>query len=331
MSGTNIPVDSTHLSDQASAEMIEEYGGAVDSQFHRKSIMRNFLKLKMLTGTDTAIKRRTGRTSLTTVTPGVRPAATKTPFGRTAVSVDTVILARDNRSLLNEFQTDFNARKDLGEDHGKELAKLFDESLLIAAVKAASKTLTTAEQLNGAFGSGGSSSSVRPMDSANDQFVSAELYEEISQGIVTMDTRDIDPEECVVFVNPTQHEVLLGNDKLIDKDFSTDNGDFANGTLKTILGVPIISTNRLPQSGAAVTGHALSTSANSNFFDTTLIEERTVALIMHPKSVFAAETIPLTSKVYYDDVELQWFIDSYQAYGAAVDRPDCSIVIHSVV
>ena len=52
MSGVNIPVDSTHLSDQAIADMIEQYGGAVDSQFAKKSMMRNFVNVRSVKGTD---------------------------------------------------------------------------------------------------------------------------------------------------------------------------------------------------------------------------------------------------------------------------------------
>ena len=41
-----------------------------------------------------------------------------------------------------------------------------------------------------------------------------------------------------------------------------------------------------------------------------------------PKALLAGETIPLTSKVYYSDIELQWFIDSYLAYGVTPNRAE---------
>jgi hypothetical protein len=41
-----------------------------------------------------------------------------------------------------------------------------------------------------------------------------------------------------------------------------------------------------------------------------------------PKALLAGETIPLTSKVYWSDVELQWFIDSYLAYGVTPNRAE---------
>ncbi len=323
MSGVNIPTDSTHLSDQAVADMIEQYGGVVDSQYTKKSMMRNFINVKSVRGTDTIMDRRVGRTTLTTLTAGVRPPAAKTNFGSTSLTIDTVVMARDNRSLLNEFQIDFNARSELAKDHGKELAKLFDQSMLIAGIKGASASAPA--NLNGAFGAGATVA----LGSVGDELDPVAFYSSIEAGIVHMQLADMDTDECVVFVTPTQYNVLLNNDKSISRDFSMDNGDFASGKFKTVMGVPIVSTNRLPT--AAITGHALSTTANGDFYDVDAAEARTEALIMHPDALMVGETIPLTSDIYFDKIERQWFIDSFQAYGANFKRPDACYAIQSIV
>ena len=52
-----------------------------------------------------------------------------------------------------------------------------------------------------------------------------------------------------------------------------------------------------------------------------------VGLVLHPDSLLGGETIPLTSKVYYSDIELQWFIDSYLAFGATPNRAESAAVI----
>jgi len=323
MSGVNIPTDSTHLSDQAIEDMIDQYGGVVDSQFNKKSMMRNFVNVKTVRGTDTILNRRVGRTQLTTLTAGVRPEASKTRFGSTSLTIDTVVLARDNRSMLNEFQIDFNARAELGRDHGKELGKLFDESMLIAGIKGAAASAPAG--LNGAFGAG----TTATLAVAGDELDPTDFYTAIETGVVSMQTKDMDTDECVVFVSPTQYAVLLNNDKLVSRDFSMDNGDFASGKFKTVMGVPVVSTNRLPT--GAITGHQLSTAANGNFYDVTAAEARTEALILHPTAILAGETIPLTSDVYFSKIERQWFIDSLMAYGANFNRPDGSYAIQSTV
>jgi hypothetical protein len=317
MSGVNIPVDSTHLSDFD--DMIEQYGGTVDSQFAKKSIMRQFVPVKSIRGTDTAIVRRIARTNLQALTPGVRPGADATGFGKTSVTVDTVVLARDNRSMLNEFQTDFNARMEIGKDHGKELAKFFDEAFLIQAMKAAA--LSAPSGLNGAIGAG----KYVDLSGGTDHLDPDLLYEGIADIITQMQEEDIDTDESAVFVRPTQYDVLLNNGKLIDRDFSKDNGDFADGRIKSIKGVPLVQTARIPQ--AAITGHFLSNTANGNAYDVSAAEAKAVAIIMHPQSLLAGETIPLTSDVFFSKVERQWFIDSFMAFGVSDRRSDvCGVV-----
>lgn len=322
-----LPTTSAHLSDQLNSEMIEEYAGQVDSQFTNASIMRGFVPIDNLQNTDTKIKRRVGRTVLKKVVAGVRPDAGPTNFGRTAVTVDTITLARDNRALLNEFQTDFNARMELGKDHGKELGKQFDQAFLIACIKGAQAPAPVDSKggdYNGAFGAGNTST----LAAANDELDPTKFYEAIAAEITQMEEEEIDISEAVVFVRPTQHDVLLNNDKLLNRDFSMDNGDFASGTFRTLKGVPIVSTTRIPT--APIVGNVMSDAKNSNFYDIDANEAKTKAIIMHPKALFAAETIPLTSKVYYNDEELQWFIDSYMAFGVNFDRPDCSRVVRSL-
>ena len=310
----NPPVDSTHLSDQARADMIDHYGGTVDSQFAKKSIMRQFVPVKPVRGTDTLITRRTGKTDLMAVTAGVRPEVTQTEFGSASVTVDTLILARDNRSQLNEFQTDFDARGELAKDHGKEIAKFFDQAFLIQGILGAN--LSAPANLNNAFGAGKSEA----LTAANDQLDPTLLYTALETIIVEMQLDDVDTEECAIFVNPTQHAVLLNNDKLIDRDFSMDNGDFASGKYKTLMGVPVLMTNRLITDGVAHTS-LLSNASNSNGYDLTAAEAQVAALVLHPKGLMAGETIPLSSDVFFDKVERSWFIDSFLSFGVSNRLP----------
>lgn len=310
-----LPTDSTHLSDQSRAEFIEQYGGAVDSQITKASMMRRFYSLAPVRGTDTLINRRVGRTTLKALTPGVRPDATPTPFGRVSVTVDTVVLARDNRSLLNEFQTDFNARKELGEDHGKEIAKFFDQAFLIQNVK--NSLLPAPANLNGAIGAG----KIAKMAAANDELDPNKLYAKIAAILTQMEEEDIDISECAVFVRPTYHDILLNNDKLVNGDFSSA-GDFADGKFKGIKGCVVVPTARMPK--AAITGHLLSNSDNGNAYDVSADEAKVVATVLHPKSLLAGETIPMTSDIFYSREEKQWFIDSFLAFGVSGRRPDVS-------
>lgn len=305
-------------------DQIDQYGGSVDSQFAHSSIMRQFFSINQITGTNTLVNERVGRTSLKALVPGVRPDADVTNFGKVAVSVDTVILARNQRSMLNEFQTHINARMELGQDHGKEIAKFFDEAFLIMGVKGAGYSATAGLQtgtaaptanggatFGGAFGAG----KAYKLANANDETDAADLYAAFEAIIMQMEEEDIDVEDLVIFVRPKQYSALIKNDFLIDTDFSSGNGDRAMNTFKSMLGVRVIKTNRIP--AAVNAAHLLGSGYNVS-----ADEAKCVGLVMHPKSLLVGETIPLQSKVWFNDEEKMWFIDSWLAFGVAVNRAD---------
>lgn len=312
-----LPTDSSHLSNMSRDDMIDEYGGEVESQFAKSAYMREFFPVKTIRGTDTLMNRRVGRTRIQKVTDGVRPDAQSTPFGKTSVTVDTLVLARDNRSLLNEFQTDFNARMELAQDHGKELGKFFDQAFFIQSIKGAQ--MAAPANLNNAIGAGKSETLALAGDESDpDKFVAA-----IRKIIRRMREEEIDTEELVIAVRPTQFDVLLDNDKLVSRDWSDKNGNFAHRELFYCAGVRIFESARIPTTATPVDEHHyLSNDDNGNAYDISDTDALCKAVIMHPKSLLAGETIPLTSDVYYEKTELQWFIDSYLAFGVAPNRPD---------
>jgi len=306
--------DSVNLSDVTTELLIEQYGGEVESQFAKSSIMREFVKVRAVRNTDTITNNRVGRTTLQKLVPGARPDAIPTNFGKVQLTVDTVILSRDARSMLNEFQTHFDARMELAQDHGKEIGKFFDQAFIILAIKGAGQSAPSG--LNGAFGAGKSTT----LASAGDELDPDKLYTAIAGIITTMEEEDIDVSELLIFVRPKQFEVLKNNNKLLSRDYSAGNGDFAKGLLWDLNGARIVKTARIPN--AAITGHLLSNANNGNAYDVSSTEAKAVAVILHPKSLLAGETIPLTSDVWFNKEEKLWFIDSFISFAVTVNRPD---------
>jgi hypothetical protein len=314
-----LPTDSSHLSDVGVDLLLEQYGGEVESQFKKSSIMRQYAKIRPVRGTDTITNNRVGRTTLKKLTPGVRPDAEDTPFGRVSLTVDTVVLARDNRSMLNDLQTHFDARMELAQDHGKEIGYFFDQAFIIQGIKGSKATAPVLGDGTAAKQSIGAGKN-KTLAAANDELDPDKLYRAIADIIVLMEEDEIPVEELVVFMRPTHFDVLMDNDKLIRSEYSSGNGDFAKGIIWSIKGARVVKTARIPK--AAITGHFLSNAANSNAYDVSAAEAKCVAVILHPKSLLAGETIPLSSDIWFNREEKQWFIDSWLAFGVTVNRPD---------
>lgn len=323
-----LPTDSSQLSrpgqevgaGAVDALFIDEYGGAVEGTIAKKSFMRQYVPVKPVRGTDTITNDRVGSASLQKVTPGVRPEGTPSQFDNVSVKVDTIVLARNNVALLDDFQSHFSVRVSLGEEHGRTIAKFFDEAFIIQAIKCALKDATGLPT----GWTGGTKVELSAATNELDPVLLTRGIEDVCQG---MEEKDVDLDGAVCLVAPAQYYALLRNDKLVSAEYSVGNGNYAKGTVLEANGMPIVKTNRIPT--AAVTDHFLSNAGNSAAYDLTVGEQTDcVALVMLPKALLAGETIPLTSKVYYMDSELQWFIDSYLAFAVTPNRPDnCGILL----
>lgn len=338
---------------------IEEYGGEVEKRFLKASFMRQFFQFKSVRGTDTITNDRMGHSSLQKVTRGIRPHDNSVTFDNISVKVDTIVLARTNSFLLEEFQSHIDVRKEVGMEHGKEIGKFFDEAFLVQGIKASTITnrVPTKDPVTDAVtgytdvggwedviisGVGTPTAGTTQLRTAPEGFQGATTVQlgaaadeidpvalefaiqDMCQGI---EEKDVDVMEAVILLRPAQYYVLLKNDKLLDKDFSAANGDYAGGMIMKSNGVRIQVTNRFPKHADVGTTHYLSNAGNNNAYDVTLEDANCVAVLLMPKALLAGETIPLTSKVYYVDQEFQWFVDSYLSFGVTPNRAEMAAAI----
>ena len=308
------------------ALIIEQYGGEVEGTFGKKSFMRQYVQIKTIRGTNMVTNDRIGKATLTTVTPGVRPEASVVQFDNISVKVDTIVLARNNTVLIDDFTSHYNVRMELGVEHGKEIAKFFDESFIIQAIKCAmivkgDGTLGTTKLPDGWFGG-----TVVPLGSAGDESDPVKLQAALELACQKIEENDVDLDGGVIICNVAAYYTLLKNDKLTNSQFSLGNGDYAEGQVLKSNGLPVVKTNRIPK--AAIVGHKLSNAGNANAYDVSAAEAKAVAIVMLPKALLSGELIPLTSKVHYSDIELQWFIDSYLSYAVTPNRAEhCAVVM----
>ena len=350
---------------------IDEYGGEVEHRFLKESFMRQFFTFKSVRGTDTVTNDRMGHTQLQKVSRGVRPVDHAPTFDNISVKVDTIVLARTNTFLLEEFQEHFDTRMEIGLEHGKEIGKFFDEAFLVQGIKASQITtrvpvkdetgaITGTEDIGGMAqvvytdrsGNGAAAAvqtqcdtlvvartapegfkgaTVVILDNVDDELDSVALELAIQDMCQNIEEKDVDIEDGVILLRPAQYYTLLRNSLLLDKDFSTSNGDYAAGKILASNGVRIQKTNRFPDTinVDGVNDHYLSNAGNGNAYNVTQTDLDAVAVLLMPKALLAGETIPLTSKVYYVDQEFQWFIDSYLSFGVTPNRAEMAAAIYT--
>lgn len=301
---------------------LEEYTGVVESTIERKSVLTGYVTLRPVKGTSTITNFAVGKATLQKFTPGTPIDGTGIDFAKRTLTVDTVIGARNVLPLLETFQTSYDARKEIGMEQGKELAKQFDQSFFIQAIKAALladsvyRGSAAAGKPEGHYGG-----SQQVLAAAGDALDPAKLYAAIANLFVKLEEKDVDPrtDDVMIAVRPAEFYTLLQNEQLIDGTYKTAEGTSIQAHLLKAYGVPIVSSTNFP-AGQTISGNILGTHMDGDF-------SKVVAAAFSQRALLAGETIPLTTDVFWDKLSKQWFVDAHRAYNVGPNRAEFAGVI----
>lgn len=305
------------------ATHIEEYTGVVEGTIARKSALQGWIPVRTVKGTSIIQSFAVGESTLQKLVPGAAPDGTQNKFGKNTVSIDTVVLARSVFPLLETFQTSYDARAEVGREHGKKIAKFWDQSFFIQAIKTG---LLAAPKYSGVSGAGHYGGSQSTFAGASDHLDPAKVYAQIADLLTKMELKDVDPrtDDVMIAVKPDTFYTLMQNEQLINMEYKTSTGTSIDTWVLKTYGVPVINSNNFP-AGETITGHLLSNSDNSNAYDGDF--SKVVAVAFSPSALLAGETIPLTTGVFWDDVYKHWMVDAWLSYAVGPNRPEYAGVI----
>jgi len=311
--GNNPQIGSAPAATNPMALHIEEYTGVVESTIARKSIMRDYIPVRPVRGTSTISSYQFGASTLQVLTPGTELDGTVNQAAKIKLTVDTVVAARNFVPMIDEFQNSYNAREEIGKEHGKEIAKFYDQAFLIQALKAAQITNMAT------YPDGWKPGTVKTFAATGQENDPAALEDYLGQIFTDMEKKDISPinDDLVVVVHPDAYYTLLKNDRMIDRAFITSEGNSIQTHYLRVYGVPIVTSNNLPTTN--ITNHRLSNAGNSNAYDGNFT--KTVAAVFSPRALLAGETIPLTTDVFWDQRLKGYFIDAYLSFGVTPNNP----------
>ena len=298
------------------ALVVEEFTGLVEGTIERKSVLKGWIPVKPVKGTATLSNYAVGESTLQKLgQDGTTLDGTTNDFSKISVTVDTVVAARAIFPLLDVFQTNFDARKEVAMEHGKKIAKFYDQSFFIQAIKAA-------QLASSPYGSDGHyGGSTKTLALAGDADDPAKLYSAIADLFTTMEGKDVDPgtDDIMIAVKPAQFYALLQAEQIVNGEYVTADGTKINGMIFKAFGCPVIRSNNLP-AGETITGHLLSNTGNSSAYDGDF--SKVLATAFSPRALLAGETIPLQTKVFFDDLSKNWFVDAWLSYAVTPNRPE---------
>lgn len=303
------------------ADVTEQFTGTVEGTIKRRSIMAGFIPVRSVRGTAVISNRGISKAKLQKIQAGVTPAPSTQPnTSKIFLRIDTVIIARNAEPMLDEFQTDFDYQGEVAREQGQEIANMYDETFFIQAAKAAMATDSpygTATQMPGHNGG-----NVVTLTGATDYKDPAKLYAAIASLVEKFLEHDVRPneEDFILVVPPAAFTALMQAEYISNGEYVTSAGDTLNTKyMFHAFGVPVITSNNAVF-GKTITEHLLSNDSNSNAYDGDF--KNVIAQMFSPRALLAGSTIPLTSKIFFDDLSKLWFIDSWLAFGVTVNRPE---------
>lgn len=298
---------------------LEVFDGALDSAFMYNAFFRsNSTFIPVADRSNTARIDRLGSVTIMGRQSGGKIESQPMRNDKLVITVDTVTYAR----TPVDYQDDWTAPDFLpamGKNHGIEHAKLFDQSHIIQLQR--SRSWIAPAHLKPAFYDGVEKTAAivvgDPVASANN-IVAAH-----AEGVQVLVERDLGQSlsEFKTLVSPRVFNLLLNHEKLMNVQFSSGNGDFAQRRVGFLNGTEIIESARFPT--AVITDHVLGPAFNVDANDIAC-----EVLIYHPNmSLVTVEAKPHTVRIWDDEREFANVLDSYAMYTIGQRRPDTVIAI----
>lgn len=215
----------------------------------------------------------------------------------------------------------------IAQDNGTLFAKLYDQAHIIQLQKA--RSWTAPEELKSSFKDGITGTVQVKTNPANIQEYEANAYalEAAHKAAVEeLIKRDTPMGDMVTIVSPKVFSMLTHHPKLIGKDFSEGNGDFANRRVLRLNGIMIVESTAFPTE--AISNHPLNDSSTNSDFNVNAEDVKHQMIVFSRGqslvTVTAKELESWGSDLAHEQVS---YLTTVCMYNVGVRRPDTVAVL----
>lgn len=294
------------------ALFLKVFSGEVMSTFNAKTVMKEKTRVRSIQSGKSAQFPSIAKTSAAYHTPGNEITGNSINHDEKVITIDDMLIANTFISNIDEAKNHYDVRSEYSVQMGDALAQTYDRNLLSLAVKACRNT--SAGQIG--KGQSGYGDAVTVTLDTTPTF--DELITELYTAAQTLDEKNVPEDQRFVFVSPSTYYGLVQKDKILNRDFVTGNGDFADGKIFRIAGMSIVKTNNLAVDHTSAASYP-DTSASKYGINAS----DTRALIMHPQAMGTVQLMDLASESEYDIRRQGTLMVSKMAVGHGVLRPEC--------
>lgn len=238
------------------------------------------------------------------------------------IIVEMMMYIRNPIDYLDDWTAPDNITE-LGRNNGIAFAKAFDEAHIIRLQKA--RDWVAPAHLKPAFNDGisvdvsvkgGTALTTQELEQNAEALVLA-----IGNIVTEMTERDVPLEDMICLLTPKRFSELTKHPKLLNKDYTESNGDFAGRRVVQVEGLTVVQSTAFPKS--AITNHILSTVTNGNAFNATAEDIKgEIIVFSRSLSLITVTAKPFESRFWDDKENMTNVLDCYSMYTVDVRRPD---------
>lgn len=303
------------------ALFLKLFSGEVLTTFNTKTVMKDKTRVRSISSGKSAQFPAVGKTVAEYHTAGAEILGKVIQSDEKVITIDDLLISHTFIPRIEEAMSHFEVRSEYSRQMGDALAQTYDRNLLSLAVKAARDPSGIG---NGAVDQGDAQSvNIGTVTPTVQQIVDA-----IYAAAEAFDLKNIPESDRYCFVGPAVYWDLVTNDKLINRDFSGDNGVYSDGKVWNVAGIKIVKTNNLRINHTLAGELAKYPDYSSKY---AVNASDTLALIMHPQALGTVKLMDLSSEMEYDIRRQGTLMVSKMAVGHGVLRPECIYEVRQAV
>ena len=290
---------------------LKVFSGEVLATFGRENLMLNMTTTRTISSGKSAQFPVTGTIASGYHTVGNEIVGTQVKHNEKIINIDDMLLAHAFLAEIDELKNHYDVRSQYSTEMGQSLAKKVDQHLLqlVVLASAGSATIT---------GGNGGSNVVDADCKTNATSMVASIFEAVQK----LDEKDVPTSDRYCVVTPDVYYQLSNIDKLVSRDFSSNNGDFAKGQVVMVGGVRIVKSN------TAVTAFTDQSSAISGTNNTYNVDAQHVgAVVFHKSAIGSVKLKDLVLENTYDPRRLGNLMTARLAMGSGILRPESAVRI----
>lgn len=286
------------------------FSGEVQARFMAQTVLRDKTRIRTIQSGRSAVFNAIGNTTAAYHVPGTEITGSNIKQDERVIQIDDVLLASTFISNFNEAMNHYDVRSAFSREMGDALAQTYDRNLFaVAGAEALSPSASIADQ------------GIAENITLDTTPTFAELVDQIYVAARKLDEKNVPESDRYVYVSPTVYYGLLAQDKILNRDFVANNGDFSQGTLFKIAGMSVIKTNNMQ------VDHSTASIDFRSKYDADMSTMQ--ALVMHPEALGTVQlgSFGMSTESEYDIRRQGVLMVSKMAVGHGVLRPECIIGI----